>query len=128
MGRIFGVALTAVWLAFVPAVANAGKAHCRDLVFSGSSGPLSNDKVTLRIADATGSVIESSCTLTVGNSEPGRHFAARLVAAWGDGGGGLVLPCPDENPVSPPNKSCGSTPAGSRSCQHKFKFKPDKTT
>lgn len=105
----------------------AGKPHCRDLTFSGSAGPLSTDKIALRVTDSGGTPIETSCKLQVNPNESGRSYAARLVALWGDGSG---VTCPDPgNPPNPlPTKSCGNHPVDARSCKHKFKFRPDRNT
>jgi hypothetical protein len=82
-----------------PGPAGAARVHCRDVVMSGAAGAASNDRLQL------------------------------LVAAWGDGSGGVLAPCPDPNPPAPPPKtSCGNQPLGTRSCKHKYKFKPDRAT
>jgi hypothetical protein len=108
--------------ALQPAVALAVKPHCRDLTFAGAAGAASNDKVTLRVVDASGATLDESCQLQVQNNESARAFAARLVGAWGSGNG---VTCPTPNPLPP--KTCGNG-VGGKSCQHKFKFKPDKLT
>lgn len=128
--RPLALLLLAVLPAFTrPDTALAAKAHCRDLLFAGSAGIASNDKVILRITDADGTPVESSCQLQVNPSEPAKDFAARLVAAWGDGSNGTLAPCPNQNPPAPlPKVSCGTQPLGTRSCKHKYKFKPDRNT
>lgn len=121
------VVLPAIVLSGRPAA--AGRAHCRDLVFAGAAGIASNDKVTLRVTDADGAPVESSCQLQVNPSESAKDFAARLVAAWGDGSAGILAACPNPNPPAPlPKTSCGTQPLGTRSCKHKYKFKPDRNT
>jgi hypothetical protein len=107
----------------------AAKAHCRDVVFAGAAGLASNDKVVVRVTDAAGAPVESSGQLQVNPSESAKDFAARLVAAWGDGSSGTVGVCPNQNPTPPlPKTSCGTQPLGTRSCKHKYKFKPDRST
>lgn len=107
----------------VPATAYGGaKPHCRDLTFGGAAGAASNDKVTLRVVDVSGSAVDESCQLQVQNNETARAFAARLTGAWGSGTG---AGCVEPNPL--PTKSCG-TGIGGESCQHKYKFKPDNNT
>ena len=108
-------------LAPVPAWSGA-KPHCRDLTFAGTAGASSNDKVALRMVDSTGTGVDDSCQLQVRNNESAKAFAARLVGAWGPGTGS---PCLEPNPL--PKKTCGAS-FGTRSCNHQFKFKPDKTT
>jgi hypothetical protein len=80
--------------------------------------------VTLRVVDASGAILDESCQLQVQNNDSARAFAARLVGAWGSGNGSTCPPPPD--PLPP--KTCGNAAFGGKSCQHKFKFKPDKLT
>jgi hypothetical protein len=108
-------------LAAAPARAGS-KPNCRDLIFAGAAGAASNDKVKIRVVDNAGSEADRSCQLQVHNNETAHAFAARLVGSWGAGDG---VTCPELNP--PPKKTCG-TGSNAKSCNHVFKFKPDKTT
>jgi len=123
--RFFALAVFAAALGMLaPTGARSGaKPNCRDLTFGGAAGAASNDKVTLRVVDSGGTSVDDSCQLQVQNNESAKDFAARIVGAWGSGTGSSCL---EPNPL--PKKSCGNAGFGTRSCNHKFKFKPDKNT
>jgi hypothetical protein len=126
--------ITAWLVVLAPAVALAGKDHCRLVELDGAASGTSADIIRIRVVDKTGRVLDQSCPIQVKsdgmNGEGAVDFTRRFPAVWGPGTGAvaesnLECPSPVSGPLPPlttPNKTCGGV-NGVRSCKHTFIYK-----